>query len=731
MTLICALLIFLLPLGTFVLLGMFNKRLPRGGDLIGTSVMGICLALSLLLFARAWFSEEAVLLNVSFNWLPMYAGLNLCGGFMVDHLTAVMLVVVTLVSFLVCLFSTKYMEGDIRYGRYYACLLLFSTSMLGLVLANNLLFLYMCWELVGLSSYLLIGHWYEKKTASDAAMKAFITTRLGDVGMFIGIMVCYLQVGSLQYADLFAAVENGTLTDMWRTVAGLGLFFGAMGKSAQFPLHVWLPDAMEGPTPVSALIHAATMVAAGVYLTGRLLPLFDAPTLLFIAYIGGITAFFAATIALVQDDIKKVLAYSTVSQLGYMILALGVGGYVSGLFHLTTHAFFKAGLFLGAGAVIHGMHHEQSMSKYGGLRHKMPITTLCYLLATLALTGFPGFAGFWSKDAILADVLAFSFLNGHWFLPLAGFATVFMTAFYMFRQFFLTFTGKPRDQHAYDHAHEVPVPMLIPLIVLGSLAVVGGGLGGWFGAMNPERDAVQQVRDFVAAGHSSEHTDAMLAAATPAHAAHGDTGHGEAAAHHEPAHGEAAPHGDTGHGETAAHEGGHGGAHSPEMDALHKAHGLAMKLSTILGLSGIAFGALVYLQRRNGTTVLKAETFANAFAPIRRVLLKKYYCDEIYMACFVMSTRALGAFAAVFDRRTIDAVVNLVGRLGVVASIVIEWVDRRLVDGVFVNGTANTTYAAGERATEVQTGRIRDYLALTVAGLLVICGALLVYLQLR
>lgn len=695
-----ALLIFLLPLGGFVLLGLCNRRLPRRGDFIATSVLGVCLFLSLLLFLKAWRSPHPVLLNVTFEWLPMYAGMNLNGGLMVDLLTAVMLVVVTLVSFLVHLFSTKYMEGDVRYGRYYSGLLLFTVSMLGLVLANNLLYLYMFWELVGLSSYVLIGHWFEKKSASDAAIKAFITTRLGDVGMFIGIMVCYFQVGSLHYADLFAAVSDGTLSESWRTVAGMGLFFGAMGKSAQFPLHVWLPDAMEGPTPVSALIHAATMVAAGVYLTGRLLPFFDEPTLLFIAYIGAFTAIFAATIALVQDDIKKVLAYSTVSQLGYMILALGVGGYVSGLFHLTTHACFKAGLFLGAGAVIHAMHHEQSMSRYGGLRHKMPITTVCYLLATLALAGFPGFSGFWSKDAILSDALAFSMLHGHWFLPLAGFTTVFLTAFYMFRQFFLTFTGKPRDHHAYDHAHEVAWPMLTPLIVLGALAVVGGGFGQWFGAMNPSRDAIEQVNDFSEAGYSSSITETVLE-------------HSDADAH-----------------EAAADADSHGAAHSPEEDARHRAHRLAMIISTILGLSGIFFGALMYLQKRDGSTVLRPEVFVAAFRPVHRILLNKYYFDEIYLACIVMTTRAVGIFAALFDRIVIDAVVNLCGRMGIVWSIIVEWVDRRIVDGWFVNGTANSTYAAGEGLAEAQTGRIRDYLLLTVMGLLIICGTcFLVYCQ--
>ena len=289
-TLQMAILIFLLPVVGFTIMALTNKHLPRRGDWLATGIMGVALLAALEVFRRAWGSENLLMANWTFDWLPMSIGQTLRGGVMIDRLTAVMLVVVTTISFLVHLFSLKYMEGDAKYGRYYSSLQLFSASMLGLVLVNNMLFLFIFWELVGLSSYLLIGHFFEKKSASNAAIKAFITTRVGDVGMFIGMMICFWQVGSLQFADLFAAVETGELAGHWRTWAGLGIFFGAMGKSAQFPLHVWLPDAMEGPTPVSALIHAATMVAAGVYLVGRTLPLFDAPTLLFIAYIGGFTA---------------------------------------------------------------------------------------------------------------------------------------------------------------------------------------------------------------------------------------------------------------------------------------------------------------------------------------------------------------------------------------------------------------------------------------------------------
>ena len=689
---ILAISILLIPVAAFLMMAFAHRSLPRHGDWFATGALGLCLLFSLVIFRRAVTSVDGLLFNATFSWLPTVSGAWLQGGFMVDRLTAIMLVVVTLVSFLVHLFSSKYMEGDVRYGRYYCSLLVFSASMLGLVLANNLLFLFIFWELVGLSSYLLIGHWYEKKSASDAAIKAFITTRVGDVGMFIGLMVCYLQVGSLQFADIFAAVEIGQLAEGWRTIAALGIFFGAMGKSAQFPLHVWLPDAMEGPTPVSALIHAATMVAAGVYLVGRMLPLFDEQALLVVAIIGAFTALFSATIALVQDDIKKVLAYSTVSQLGYMMLGLGVGGYVSGLFHLTTHAFFKAGLFLGSGAVIHAMHHEQSLSKYGGLFKKMPRTAVCYLLCTLALTGFPGFSGFWSKDAILADALAFSMEHrGFWFLPFCGFATAFLTAFYMFRQFFLTFTGKPRDRHAYEHAHEVPWQMLVPLMVFGALALVGGGFGGWFAQVNPKLNGAEQVAQFAATGYRSTQVDALLKAPLEKHS------------------GRAAQAADSSHQPAAQH-------HS----AAHAAHSLAMVLATVLGLSGMLLGALVYWQRRDGSTVISAAWFKERFQGVHRVLWHKYYFDELYWVVFVLSTHAAARFCALFDRKVIDAVVDFTGRSGKDMSDAVDRADQRVVDGTAVLGTARLAASVGESLSYTQSGLVRQYLTLTAVGVVLI-----------
>ncbi|MCE5229363.1 NADH-quinone oxidoreductase subunit L [bacterium] len=692
--------IFLLPLACFALMAVFHERIPRHGDWLATTALGVTLACAIAIFVHAAMTGRNLLVNVTFDWLPLGMTNMLKGGILVDRLTAVMLVVVTLVSFLVHLFSVGYMAGDVRYGRYYCGLLLFTTSMLGLVLANNLIYLYIFWELVGLSSYLLIGHWFEKKSASDAAIKAFITTRLGDVGMFIGLMICYWKVGSLQYADLFAAVQNGVLSGQgfagydWQTLAGLGIFFGAMGKSAQFPLHVWLPDAMEGPTPVSALIHAATMVAAGVYLTGRLLPFFSPPTLIFIAYIGGITAIFAATIALVQDDIKKVLAYSTVSQLGYMIMALGVGGYVSGLFHLTTHAMFKACLFLGSGAVIHAMHHEQSMSQYGGLRHKMPWTATFYIMATLALCGVPPFAGFWSKDLILGDTLAFTMQHGHWFLVVAGFGTAFLTAFYMTRQVFLTFFGAPRNEHKFEHAHEVAWQMLLPLVILGTLSLVGG-LGGWFEKYNPKLDGITQIKAIAEAGYQSP----LVATAV-------------AAAHQVAA---------------AAHEGAEGaGEHNP---VVAQAHHTAMVLSIVLAFAGIGLGVLMYRERKNGKALLNPDALARAFRPVYVLLWNKYFFDEIYNAVFVETTHIAARVCAVFDRLVIDSVVNFAGLMGKVGAFVVDMLDRLVVDGLMVNGSARAAGFMGNELSYAQTGRVRQYLLLMVLGILALSGVVLVLIK--
>ncbi|MBI1783934.1 NADH-quinone oxidoreductase subunit L, partial [Candidatus Sumerlaeota bacterium] len=674
-TLKLSILIFLLPLASFTILALFHKILPRHGDWIGIGALGAGLVCSLMIFFRAAFGSEPLFIHWTFDWLPTTAKTTIQGGMLIDGLTAVMLVVVTLVSFLVHLFSSKYMEGDVRYGRYYAALSLFTTSMLGIVFADNILYLFVFWELVGLSSYVLIGHWYEKKSASDAAIKAFITTRVGDVGMLIGMLIIYWKVGSLQYVDVFSASGHGGLMNdeimlpligiraSWQTLAALGLFFGAMGKSAQFPLHVWLPDAMEGPTPVSALIHAATMVAAGVYLVGRLYPIFTPQAFLCVAYIGGITAIFAATIATVQDDIKKVLAYSTLSQLGYMMMSLGVGGFVvggyyAGLFHLTTHAFFKAGLFLGSGSVIHAMHHEQSLSKYGGLAKKLPITNLTYLACVLAIIGCPPFAGFWSKDAILAAALQFSMDDpAHWLLPVIGFTTALLTAFYMFRQYFLTFTGKPRDHHAYDHAHESPFAMTLPLMILGGLAVVSG-LGGWFDHVSPPPDRATIIRNYAEYHEKAGHpltAKVTLDALEKLKA--------------EPAHAEA--HAEEGHAAEGENEAGHHGVH-------HAAHWSAMILSILVAFIGVAVAAISYVER-NGVTIIQPAIVARRIRPLYNLLQHKYYFDEMYGFIFLGGTMFLIKFMAAFDGIVIDGIVNAAGFAGKIAAFITGLFDNWVV----------------------------------------------------
>lgn len=410
------------------------------------------------------------------TWLSI-GNTNLTAGFEVNQLNALMLLIVSLVSFLVHMYSKGYMHGDERFPVFYGYLGLFTFAMLALVISPNLLQVYFFWELVGLGSFLLIGFYFFKDEARAAAKKAFIVTRVGDVGFFIGMILLFWQVGSFEYDEIFLAVEAGSISPSMITLSAILIFIGAMGKSGQFPLHTWLPDAMEGPTPVSALIHAATMVAAGVYLVASLFPLFSASetAMTTVAVIGGITAIFGASIGLVQNDIKRVLAYSTVSQLGYMMLALGSFGYVAGVFHLMTQAFFKALLFLAAGSVIHAV-HTQDIHEMGGLWKKMKLTGPLFLIGTLAISGFPFLSGFFSKDEILLS----TWVDGRYGLFWLAVGAAFFTSFYMFRLFFLVFTGDARGKQ--EHVHESPGVMTFPMIVLGILSVFAGYVNTpWFG----------------------------------------------------------------------------------------------------------------------------------------------------------------------------------------------------------------------------------------------------------
>ncbi|TVR16843.1 MAG: NADH-quinone oxidoreductase subunit L [Balneolaceae bacterium] len=665
--------ILLLPLLAFILMIFIGNKLPRKGDWLATGMMALTLVLSVVLLITKVGSHSADVFTSSLDWVVI--GSKTIGvGIMIDNLAAIMLVVVTLVSTLVHLFSIGYMEGDIRYSRYYAYLGLFSFSMLGIVLTNNILLMYVFWELVGISSYLLIGHWYEKKSASNAANKAFIVNRVGDFGMFIGIMILFISFSSFTFEAIFDSISAGKLpfgSEGWLTAAGVLIFSGAIGKSAQFPLHVWLPDAMEGPTPVSALIHAATMVAAGVYLVARVFPMLTADALMVIAYIGAITALIAATIAITQFDIKKVLAYSTISQLGYMIMALGVGAYTAGFMHLVTHAAFKAGLFLGAGSVIYAMHaalhklhdHDtdaQNIRNMGGLKAKMPVTYWTFLIFTLAISGIPLTSGFLSKDEILAGTLAFSTINGHWLLPLIGFTVAGLTAFYMFRLFILTFHGKTANEKILGGVIESPKVMTIPLMVLAALSLFFfysfnpfGASSGWF------YSAVVRPVSIV--------PELLQPAAYPVF-----------------------------------------------YEAVSSVHTIAMVLSIIIAVAGVFLAFLVYEKKK-----ISAEKLAQHAGFLYKGATNKWYFDEIYNRVFVNGSHVIMKALRWFDETIIDGIVNGAATVTQLFASISGWIDTNIVDGL-VNGTASTANRAGRLLSYIQTGKVQTYLLFVLFSLLVL-----------
>jgi len=477
-------LIPLLPFAGFLIAGLFGKYLKEKAAWF--PILGVIGAF--ILSVMAFFDVvNGVKLNENFySWISI-GTLSVNMGFQIDQLTSVMLLVVTTLSSLIHIYSVGYMHGDKGYPRFFAYLALFTFFMLVLVMANNFLVMFVGWEGVGLCSYLLIGFWYEKKSASDAGVKAFVVNRVGDFGFVLAVLLIFITFGSLDFSEVFAAVPSSLGNHTYQlfggeisviTLIALLLFLGATGKSAQLPLYVWLPDAMEGPTPVSALIHAATMVTAGVFMVARCAPIFSLSQTAMntVAIVGGLTAVFAATIGLVQNDIKRVIAYSTISQLGYMFLALGVGAFSAGIFHLTTHAFFKGLLFLASGSVIHALSGEQDMRKMGALKSKIKTTWAVFFIGTLALSGIPPFAGFFSKDEILWSAFNAPSIGPFlWFLGVVG---AFMTAFYSFRLIYLTFYGKSRLDHGVEHhVHESPKVMTIPLMILAFFSATIGFIG--------------------------------------------------------------------------------------------------------------------------------------------------------------------------------------------------------------------------------------------------------------
>jgi NADH-quinone oxidoreductase subunit L len=463
-------LVLFMPLAAAIFITLFTLRLKNISSFIsiGAIVAGFILTI-IFINANGWQPTPGESVR---QWLSI-DGLNIDFGLRLDPLSLMMMLIVTGVGGLIHIYSRGYMHDDSGMARFFAELSLFTFSMLGIVLANNFIQMFIFWELVGVSSYLLIGFWFEKPSAGDAAKKAFIVNRLGDFGFLLGILMIWGLLGSLNFSTLQGLIsQNPAALGASATIAGLLIFCGAVGKSAQFPLHVWLPDAMEGPTPVSALIHAATMVAAGVYMLCRVFFLLNPPALEVVAYIGGFTALLAAVIAVQQDDIKRIIAYSTLSQLGYMVMSVGLHGQTPAMFHLTTHAFFKALLFLSAGSVIVALHHEQDIWKMGALRQKMPITFVTFLVGGLALSGIWPFAGFYSKDSILAQALA----QHNYLLFAVGVFVAGLTTFYIFRLFFVVFCGKEKSEIA-SHAHESPLVMTGPLIILAIFAFIGGLIG--------------------------------------------------------------------------------------------------------------------------------------------------------------------------------------------------------------------------------------------------------------
>jgi NADH-quinone oxidoreductase subunit L len=646
-----------LPLLGVVVNGIGGRWVRDRAHLLGVGTTGLSLLIAFGIFLQTLGGAR---LNWdAYLWIPS-GELQATIGFLVDPLSAVMMLVVTFVGFLIHVYSVGYMHGDPGYARFFTYLNLFMTSMLLLVLANNYLLMFLGWEGVGLCSYLLIGFWYQKPAAADAGKKAFVVNRIGDAGFLLGLFLIWRTFGSLAYAEVFPQIQTyaevlekdsifGLSLVTWMTLL---LFVGAAGKSAQLPLYVWLPDAMEGPTPVSALIHAATMVTAGVYMVARSAALFNmAPISMgVVAWVGGLTAVFAATIALVQTDIKRVVAYSTISQLGYMFLGCGVGAYASAVFHLATHAFFKALLFLGCGSVIHALGGEQDIRKMGRLKGRLPITSRTFYWASLANAGIIPLAGFWSKD----EILAAAFAGHHYLLWALGSAGAFMTAFYMFRLYYTVFEGRDNlDPHVAHHVHESPAWMAVPLQVLGGGTLVIGALFGFPPDHGLYHRYVEPV--FKAAGTETHviglGTVVSLAAVATAVAA--------------------------------------------------------------LGIWGLA--RAWYKTGDNPAPARVAERYPSLYG----WLLNKYYVDELFNAVFVDGFKRLCHRLWAVDARGVDGAVNGTSRLTLVLSRVSALFDFRAVDGL-VNAIADLIQGGSDLFRRIQTGVLQNYLLAMAMGIFVI-----------
>ncbi|HYL10941.1 MAG TPA: NADH-quinone oxidoreductase subunit L [Candidatus Acidoferrales bacterium] len=665
-------LIPLFPLAGAALMILLGRRLPNSAVsavCVGSVFVSLFYAAGAVWQLVALDPEHRVFQKILFQWVPAGPMHTSAGsavnfvadwGFLLDPLSAVMALVVTGVGFLIHLYSIGYMGHEGGYYRFFGYMNLFMFSMLTLVLANNMLLLFVGWEGVGLCSYLLIGFYFLRKSAADAGKKAFIVNRIGDAGFLLGILLTVTTLGTIRFTEIVPALAAGhfAVGASVLTAIALLLFVGATGKSAQLPLYVWLPDAMEGPTPVSALIHAATMVTAGVYMVTRMNAIYQmAPRALeVVAVVGACTAIFAASMGLVQNDIKRVLAYSTISQLGYMFLALGVGAFAAGVFHLMTHAFFKALLFLGSGSVIHALSGEQDMRKMGALWERIPTTARTFFVAALAIAGIPPLAGFFSKDEILGKT--FERFPALW---IVGFLTAGMTAFYMFRLVNMTFFGKSRVAHDVEHhIHESPRTMTVPLTILAVLSFVGGWIG-WPASLGGTNRFGRFLEPVVAARL----------------------------------------------GERAESAGG---------QAASMEH-LLMLVSVAIAVAGILLARYLYLQR----TELPGK-LAASWPRLYRLVYRKYYVDEIYDAMFVNRAKDLGTTLGAFDNAIVDGLgVNGAGWLTRVTSrLSIAW-DTWIVDGL-VNFLARVINLLSYPVRMIQSGLVSGYALLIILGVLIFLG---------